>query len=102
MVDFDNVLCDAYDLHDKDLIRLRDEINEEIQKREKQREQEAILNLRKAIKEYFAAGYTIQVKGMATFWSEGFDHERGFETEVYDISDTGDIVLLVEGFELDD
>lgn len=101
MVDFDNVLCDAFDLHDKDLIRLRDDINEEIQKREKQREQETIQNLRKALQDYFAAGYTIQVKGMATFWSEGFDHERGFETEVYDISDTGEIVLLVEGFELD-
>ena len=101
MVDFDNVLCDAFDLHDKDLIRLRDDINEEIQKREKQREQETIQNLRKALQDYFSAGYSIQVKGMATFWSEGFDHERGFETEVYDISDTGEIVLLVEGFELD-
>ena len=101
MVDFDNVLCDAYDLHDKDLMRLRDEISKEIQKREKQREQEAIQNLRKALQDYFAAGYTIQVKGIATFWSEGCDHERGFETEVYDISDTGEIVLLVEGFELD-
>ena len=101
MVDFDNVLCDAYDLHDKDLMRLRDEISKEIQKREKNRELEAIQNLRKALQDYFAAGYSIQVKGMATFWSEGFDHERGFETEVYDISDTGEIVLLVEGFELD-
>ena len=101
MIDFDNVLCDAYDLHDEELKRLRDEIDREIQNREKKREQEAIRNLRKAIKEYFAAGYTIQVKGIATFWSEGYDHERGFETEVYDISDTGDIVLLVEGIELD-
>ena len=101
MINFDDVLCDAYDLRDEELKRLRDEIHKEIQKREKKREQEAIQNLRKAIKEYFAAGYTIQVKGMATFWSEGFDHERGFETEVYDISDTDEIVLLVEGFELD-
>ena len=101
MINLDDVLCDAYDLRDEELMQLRDEISKEIQNREKKREQEAVQNLRKAIKEYFAAGYTIQVKGIATFWSEGYDHERGFETEVYDISDIGDIVLLVDGIELD-
>lgn len=63
MVDFDNVLCDAYDLRDKDLMRLREEIDKEIQKREKKRELEAAEKVMKAIQDYIAAGYTLQVEG---------------------------------------
>lgn len=63
MVDFDNVLCDAYDLHDKDLMRLRDEIDREIQKREKKRELEAAEKVAKAIQDYIAAGYALRIEG---------------------------------------
>lgn len=63
MIDFDDVLCDAYDLHDKDLMRLRDEIDKEIQKREKKRELEAAEKVVKAIQDYIAAGYTLRIEG---------------------------------------
>ena len=63
MVDFDNVLCDAYDLRDKDLMRLREEIDKEIQKREKKRELEAAEKVVKAIQDYIAAGYTLWIEG---------------------------------------
>ena len=73
MVDFDNVLCDAYDLHDKDLMRLRDKINEEIQKREKNRELEAAKKVMKAIQDYLAAGYTLWVEGEVEMPDEDYN-----------------------------
>lgn len=73
MVDFDNVLCDAYDLHDKELMRLRDEINKEIQKREKNRELEAAERIVKAIQDYLAAGYTLWVEGEVEMPDEDYD-----------------------------
>lgn len=78
MVDFDNVLCDAYDLHDKDLMRLRDEINREIQKREKKRELEAAEKVAKAIQDYLAAGYTLHIEGEIE--SEDEDYNPSFRT----------------------
>lgn len=73
MVDFDNVLCDAYDLHDKELMRLRDEINKEIQKREKNRELEAAKKVMQAIQDYLAAGYTLWVEGEVEMPDEDYD-----------------------------
>lgn len=73
MVDLDNVLCDVYDLHDKDLMRLRDEINKEIQKREKNRELEAAKKVVKAIQDYLAAGYTLWVEGEVEMPDEDYD-----------------------------
>ena len=73
MVDFDNVLCDAYDLHDKDLMRLRDKINEEIQKREKKRELEAAERVVKAIQDYLAAGYTLWIEGEVEMPDEDYN-----------------------------
>jgi hypothetical protein len=63
MVDFDNVLCNVYDLHDEELKRLREEISKEIQKREKKRELEAAEKVAKAIQDYLAAGYTLRLEG---------------------------------------
>lgn len=97
MVDFDNVLCDAYDLHDKDLMRLRDEINKEIQKREKNRELEAAEKVMKAIQDYLAAGYSIHIRGNAVFYAESYEHDSDFITEVCRIhNDDGEIIIDVE------
>ena len=73
MVDFDDVLCDVYDLHDKDLMRLRDEIHKEIQKREKKRELEAAERVVKAIQDYLAAGYTLWVEGEVEMPDEDYN-----------------------------
>ena len=78
MVDFDDVLCNAYDLHDKDLMRLRDEINREIQKREKKRELEAAERVMKAIQDYLAAGYTLHIEGEVE--AEDEDYNPSFRT----------------------
>ena len=97
MVDFDNVLCDAYDLHDKDLMRLRDEINKEIQKREKKQELEAAEKVVKAIGEYLAAGYSIHVKGNAVYYADGYEHDSDFIAEVCVIlNDDGEVVLCAD------
>jgi hypothetical protein len=97
MVDFDNVLCDAYDLHDKDLMRLRDEINKEIQKREKKQELEAAEKVMKAIQDYLAAGYSIHIRGNAVYFAEGFEHDSDFITEVFAIhNDDGEIIIDVD------
>ena len=97
MVDFDNVLCDAYDLHDKDLKRLRDEINREIQKREKKQELEAAEKVMKAIQDYLAAGYSIHIRGNAVYFTEGFEHDNDFITEVCAIhNDDGEIIIDVD------
>lgn len=97
MVDFDNVLCDAYDLHDKDLTRLRDEINKEIQKREKKRELEAAEKVMKAIQDYLAAGYSIHIRGNAVYFAEGFEHDSDFITEICAIhNDDGEIIIDVD------
>jgi hypothetical protein len=97
MVDFDNVLCDAYDLHDKDLMRLRDEINKEIQKREKKQELEAAEKVAKAIQDYLAAGYSIHIRGSAVYFAEGFEHDSDFITEVFAIhNDDGEIIIDVD------
>ena len=97
MVDFDNVLCDAYDLHDKDLKRLRDEIDKEIQKREKNRELEAAEKVMKAIQEYIAAGYSIHIRGNAVLYADGYEHERDFITEICTIhNDDGEIIIDVD------
>jgi uncharacterized iron-regulated membrane protein len=97
MVDFDNVLCDAYDLHDKDLMRLRDEISKEIQKREKKREIEAAEKVAKAIQDYLAAGYSIHIRGNAVFYSDSYEHDSDFITEVCAIhNDDGEIIIDVE------
>ena len=97
MVDFDNVLCDAYDLHDKDLMRLRDEINKEIQKREKQKELEAADKVAKAIREYLSAGYTIHVRGNTVYYSDGYEHDSDFIAPVCFVHiDDGEIVIEVE------
>ena len=102
MVDFDNVLCDAYDLHDKDLMRLRDEINKEIQKREKQREIEAAEKVMKAIHDYVAAGYSIHIKGNVVFYADGYEHDSDFIAEVLGIQNNdGEIILEVEDCCLD-
>ena len=102
MVDFDNVLCDAYDLHDKDLMRLRDEINKEIQKREKQREIEAAEKVAKAIHDYVAAGYSIHIKGNVVFYADGYEHDSDFIAEVLGIQNNdGEIILEVEDCCLD-
>ena len=94
MVDFDNVLCDAYDLHDKDLMRLRDEISKEIQKREKQREIEASQKVAKAIQDYLAAGYSIHIRGNAVFYTDGYEHDCDFISEVCAIhNDNGEIII---------
>ena len=97
MVDFDNVLCDAYDLHDKDLMRLRDEINKEIQKREKRREFEAAEKVVKAIQDYIASGYSIHIRGNAVFYTDGYEHDSDFITEVFGIQNNdGEVILDVE------
>ena len=97
MVDFDNVLCDAYDLHDKDLMRLRDEINKEIQKREKKRELEAAEKVVKAIQDYIAAGHSIHIRGNAVFYTDGYEHDSDFITEVFGIQNNeGEVILDVE------
>ena len=97
MVDFDNVLCDAYDLHDKDLMRLREEIDKEIQKREKKRELEAAEKVVKAIQDYIAAGYSIHIRGNAVFSADGYEHDSDFITEVFGIQNNdGEIILDVE------
>ena len=97
MVDFDNVLCDAYDLHDKDLIRLRDEISKEIQKREKNRELEAAEKVVKAIQDYIAAGYSIHIRGNVIFYTDGYEHDCDFISEVFGIQNNdGEIILDVE------
>ena len=102
MIDFDNVLCDAYDLHDKDLMRLRDEINKEIQKREKQREIEAAEKVMKAIHDYVAAGYSIHIKGNVVFYADGYEHDSDFIAEVLGIQNNdGEIILEVEDCCLD-
>lgn len=97
MVDFDNVLCDAYDLHDKDLMRLRDEISKEIQKREKQREIEASQKVAQAIHDYLAAGYSIHIRGNVVFYADGYEHDSDFITEVCTIhNDNGEIIIDVD------
>ena len=97
MVDFDNVLCDAFDLHDKDLIRLRDEITEEIQRREKKRELEAAEKVMKAIQDYIAAGYSIHIRGNAVFSADGYEHDSDFITEICAIhNDDGEIIIDVD------
>lgn len=97
MIDFDNVLCDVYDLHDKDLMRLRDEINKEIQKREKQREIEAAEKVVKAIQDYIAAGYSIHIRGNVVFYADGYEHDSDFISEVFGIQNNdGEIILDVE------
>lgn len=97
MVDFDNVLCDAYDLRDKDLTRLRDEINKEIQKREKNRELEAAEKVMKAIQDYIAAGYSIHIRGNVVFYADGYEHDGDFISEVFGIQNNdGEIILDVE------
>ena len=73
MVDFDNVLCDVYDLQNKDLMRLRDAINKEIQKREKEQELEAAKKVVKAIQDYLAAGYTLWVEGEVEMPDEDYN-----------------------------
>ena len=78
MVDFDDVLCDVYDLHDKDLMRLRDEIYKEIQKREKKRELEAAERVMQAIQDYLAAGYTLHIEGEVE--TEDEDYNPSFRT----------------------
>lgn len=102
MVDFDNVLCDAYDLHDKDLMRLRDEINKEIQKREKKQELEAAEKVAKAIQDYLAAGYSIHIRGNAVFYTDSYEHNCDFITEVFGIQNNdGKVILDVEECYLD-
>ena len=97
MIDFDDVLCDVYDLHDKDLMRLRDEISKEIQKREKQREIEAAEKVVKAIQDYIAAGYSIHIRGNVVFYADGYEHDSDFITEVFGIQNNdGEIILDVE------
>lgn len=51
----------AYD--DNALRNLKDKIEKEIEQRERQRETEAKKKLVKAIQDYLAAGFTLQVKG---------------------------------------
>lgn len=102
MVDFDNVLCDVYDLHDEELKRLRDEISKEIQKREKKREIEAADKVAKAIHDYVAAGYSIHIKGNVVFYADGYEHDSDFITEVLGIQNNdGEIILEVEDCCLD-
>ena len=102
MIDFDNVLCDAFDLHDKDLMRLRDKINIEIQRREKKQELEAAAKVVKAIQDYLAAGYSIHIRGNAVYYAEGFEHDNDFITEVCAIyNDDGEIIIDVEACCLD-
>ena len=97
MVDFDNVLCDAYDLHDKDLMRLRDEITKEIQKREKQRENEAAEKVMKAIQDYIAAGYSIHIRGNVVLYEDGYERDCDFISEVFGIQNNdGEIILDIE------
>ena len=97
MVDFDNVLCDAYDLHDKDLMRLRDEINKEIQKREKKRGLEAAEKVMKAIQDYLSAGYSIHIRGNAVYYADSYEHDSDFITEVCTIHNgDGEIIIDVE------
>lgn len=95
MVDFDNVLCDAYDLHDKDLMRLRDEITKEIQKREKQREIEASQKVMKAIQDYLAAGYALLVEGEVEAEDEDYNPSfRTLEGVIEEVHLKGDEVVL--------
>ena len=95
MVDFDNVLCDAYDLHDKELMRLRDEINKEIQKREKKRELEAAERVMKAIQDYLAAGYTLLVEGEVEAEDEDYNPSfRTLEGVIEEVHLKGDEVVL--------
>ena len=102
MVDFNNVLCDAYDLHDKDLMRLREEIDKEIQKREKKRELEAAEKVVKAIQDYIAAGYSIHIRGNVVFYADGYEHDSDFISEVFGIQNNdGEIILDVEECSLD-
>ena len=102
MIDFDDVLCDAYDLHDKDLMRLRDEISKEIQKREKKREIEAAEKVAKAIQDYLAAGYPIHIRGNVVFYTDGYEHDCDFITEVFGIQNNdGEIILNVDDCCLD-
>jgi hypothetical protein len=97
MVDFDNVLCDVYDLHDEELKRLRDEISKEIQKREKKREIEAAEKVVKAIQDYIAAGYSIHIRGNVVFYADGYEHDSDFISEVFGIQNNdGEIILDVE------
>lgn len=97
MIDFDDVLCDVYDLYDEELKRLRDEINREIQKREKQRELEAAEKVVKAVQDYLAAGYSIHIRGNAVYFAEGFEHDNDFITEVCAIhNDDGEIIIDVD------
>ena len=99
MVDFDNVLCDAYDLHDKDLMRLRDEISKEIQKREKKRELEAAEKVMKAIQDYLAAGYTLWIEGEVEVLDEDYNADyqsaMGF-VESVDLKDNQVTLNFVE------
>ena len=99
MVDFDNVLCDAYDLHDKELMRLRDEINKEIQKREKNRELEAAKKVMKAIQDYLAAGYTLWIEGEVEMPDEDYNADyqsvMGF-VEGVDFKDNQVILNFIE------
>lgn len=97
MIDFNDVLCDAYDLHDKDLMRLRDEISKEIQKREKKRELEATEKVVKAIQDYLAAGYSIHIRGNAVFYADGYERDSDFITEICTIhNNDGEIIIDVE------
>ena len=95
MGDFDNVLCYAYDLHDKDLMRLRDEISKEIQKREKKRELEAAERVVKAIQDYLAAGYTLLVEGEVEAEDEDYNPSfRTLEGVIEEVHLKGDEVVL--------
>lgn len=94
MVRFVDVKDEAFELFDNELIELRNVIDIEIQRRKREKDKEATVRVVKAIQDYFAAGYTLNICGSVCYYADGCEHTADVMTEVSTIeSDTDEITL---------
>ena len=94
MAYFVDVKDEAFELFDSELIELRNAIDIEIQRRKREKDREATAKVVKAIQDYIAAGYTLNICGSVCYYADGYEHTADVMTEVSTIeSDTDEITL---------
>lgn len=94
MARFVDVKDEAFELFDNDLIELRNAIDIEIQRRKREKDQEATAKVVKAIQDYIAAGYTLNIFGSVCYYTDGYEHTADVMTEVSAIDCETDEITL--------
>ena len=98
-----NIKNEALGLCDKDLIELRNALDTEIQYRKRKQDKEATEKVVKAIQDYIAAGYTLNIHGSVCYYMDGYEHTADVMTEVSTIDcETDEITLRFDETYIED